>query len=302
MDSIWQWGLGIIHWLQQFSSPPLDLFFVLITSLGEEEFFLVVLPVLVWTVDFQVGMRLVVAFLLATYANSGLKALFAHPRPFELEPGVQLREERGYGLPSGHAQLATVGWGYLAVAARRVWVWVMAVALILLIGLSRVYLGVHFPTDVLAGWTAGVLFLLAYLWLAPGVESWLRLAPPAVRLTVAIGVPLLLLLLLPTEGAIVAMGVLLGAGLGLTLHLQITGRPFDASGPLWKRLLRLPVGLAGLLALYMGLKILFPEEGDPFYLPLRTVRYSLVGLWATWAAPWLFQRLALARRSDTIGD
>ena len=61
-------------------------------------------------------------------------------------------EESSFGLPSGHAQNAVVVWGMLALWIRKTWAWIAGVIIILLIGLSRIYLGVHFPTDVLGGW------------------------------------------------------------------------------------------------------------------------------------------------------
>ena len=88
-------------------------------------------------------------------------------RPDLLDPIV---EERGFSFPSGHSALGMVAWGILGVlvmrsrlptAVRRAIVIVLAV-LIVLIGLSRIWLGVHYPTDVLAGWTVGAVIVLIY--------------------------------------------------------------------------------------------------------------------------------------------
>ena len=104
---------------------------------------------------------------LASLGNQALKAMIARARPDLLDPIV---EERGFSFPSGHSALGMVAWGILGVlvmrsrlppAAKRAIVVVLAV-LIVLIGLSRVWLGVHYPTDVLAGWTAGAVIVLVY--------------------------------------------------------------------------------------------------------------------------------------------
>ena len=78
--------------------------------------------------------------------------------------------ERGFSFPSGHSLLSMVAYGVIGVlvirsplplGVRRGVVAVLAVV-VLLVGLSRVWLGVHYPTDVLAGWTAGAVIVLVY--------------------------------------------------------------------------------------------------------------------------------------------
>lgn len=104
---------------------------------------------------------------LASAANEALKAVIARARPDLLEPIV---EERGFSFPSGHAALGMVAWGILGLlmmrsrlplGVRRAVVAVLGLV-ILLVGVSRVWLGVHYPTDVLAGWTAGAVIVLVY--------------------------------------------------------------------------------------------------------------------------------------------
>jgi hypothetical protein len=245
-----------------------------------------------WCVDFAVGARLAFAFLLSTYVNVGIKDLFAHPRPFELDPTVQLYDAEGYGLPSGHSQSAVVVWGIIAASFRKAWLWVVAILMMILIGFSRIYLGVHFPTDVLCGWTVGAILLAVYLVLEPRIEAWLKQAGLAAQLALAVIAPLALLLLHPTKDTTSSMAVLMGMGVGVALTRQMIH--FSAAGPLWQRGVRFLVGAIVLLVLYVGLKLVFPAEGEPLYFVMRTVRYGLMGLWAALGAPWLFLRLRLA--------
>ena len=292
MDAIWQWGIDFIHTVQLAQGPVLTAFFKGITFMGEEEFFLLLIPMILWCVDFAVGVRLVTIFLLSTYVNTGLKGLFTHPRPFELDPTVKLHDAGGYGLPSGHSQSAVVVWGTIAAEFRKTWLRVVAILLMVLIGFSRIYLGVHFPTDVLGGWAVGAIFLALYLVLGLRVEAWLKEASLAVQLILSVVLPLALLLIYPDKDAISSTAVLMGMGIGVALIRRIA--PFSATGPLWQRAARFLVGAIGLLAIYFGLKLVFPAEGEPLYLVLRAVRYALVGLWVTLGAPWLFRRLRLA--------
>jgi membrane-associated phospholipid phosphatase len=293
MEAIWQWGLDFIRTVQQVHGPALDAIFKALTFMGEKEFSLIFFTLIFWCVDFAVGVRLVFAYLISPYVNTMLKHLFAHPRPFELDPTVQRHYTGlvGSGMPSGHAQSAVVIWGSIAVGFRKTWLWIVAILLIVLIGFSRVYLGVHFPTDVLGGWVVGAVVLALYLALEPRVETWLKEAEMPMQLALAAGVPLALLLLYPTNDAAIAMATMLGMSVGVVLGRCVA--PFSTAGPLWQRGARYLVGVIGLLAIYLGLKFVFPNEGEPFYLVMRVVRYVLVGLWGGLGAPWLFRRLRL---------
>jgi len=292
MDSILQWGLDLIIAIQQIHGPVLDSIFRAITSIGEEEFFLFLLPLLFWCVDFGMGVRLTVLLLFSSYLNVSLKGFLQQPRPFDLDPSVQLSDAEGYGLPSGHAQSATVVWGYVAAWSRKRWAWGVAIALVVLIGFSRIYLGVHFPTDVLAGWAIGAVLLALYLALQPGTERWLSRLSLGQQVLLALAVPLVLLLIHPVKDTTTAMGVLAGAGVGLALEHRYV--PFSALGPWRQRILRFIIGGVIVVALYLGLKMVFPGEGSAFYLAFRFLRFWIIGVWVSLGAPWFFRRLGLA--------
>ena len=108
-----------------------------------------------------------VAISLASLGNEALKAVIARARPDLLDPIVA---ERGFSFPSGHSALGMAAWGILGVLVMRSrlplgvrrGIVAVLVVLIVLIGLSRIWLGVHYPTDVLAGWTAGAVIVLVY--------------------------------------------------------------------------------------------------------------------------------------------
>ncbi len=292
METVWQWGINVIVAIQQVHGPLLDGFFGAITFLGDEQFYLFLIPVMVWCLDFRFGVRLAAFFLMASYINVGLKDLFQHPRPFDLVPGVKLAAAEGYGLPSGHAQSATVVWGTLAARWRRTWLLGLAAALIVLIGFSRVYLGVHFPTDVLAGWAIGGILLVVYLAVQPGVERWASELSLWWQIILALAVPAVLVLVHPTKDTVTVMAPLCGAGLGFVLACRYVR--FDAGGQWWQRLVRFLLGMVVVVALYLGLKVMFPGEGSGLYLLFRFLRYGLIGLWVTLGAPWLFSLLRLA--------
>ena len=292
--------------------------FTVLTFLGDEEFYLLVFPLLYWAVSRRLGIRLGVMLLLTAGLNSLLKLVWATPRPMFLAPELGRVTETSFGLPSGHAQNAVAVWGLLAASLRRWWVRTALIALILAIGWSRIHLGVHFLEDMWAGWLAGGLLLVAYLLLEPRVRGWLsrqglvEQCLTAVVASLAFIAPAALLAGrlegrtfpwpgLPDGGGLVAVShtvtpaaALAGFGIGLALLHRHGG--FDHTGPLGRRLLRALVGLVGVIVLWQGLGAVLPGGEEPLALVLRYLRYAAVGAWVGGLAPLLFVRLGLADR------
>jgi membrane-associated phospholipid phosphatase len=294
MTPILDWGVRVVLWFQRFH-PALDLPFKALTFLGEEEAFMLLLPLLYWCLERRTGIRLIVLYLFSTWVNAVAKALGGQPRPFEYDPRVQaLVQATGEGFPSGHTQSATVLWGYLATQFRQKWVRVLAAVLIIGIPLSRVYLGVHFPTDVLGGCVIGAVLLWMYLRWEPGAEDWLKAKGLALQLGLVLVVPAVLALLAPAsaQDTISATGTLVGMGVGFVFEGRLVR--FDSGGAWVKRGLRFVLGVAVVFALRFGLKAAFAAlQPEPVF---RFVRYAAMGLWGGLGAPWAFVRLRLAER------
>lgn len=291
MDATLHWGLNLIIAIQQFHTPALDAIFRAITFLGEEQFYILLLPFILWCVDFQLGIRLSIILILSSYINTDVKDLFKQPRPFHINPAVKLADADGFGLPSGHAQLSLAMWTTLAIGVKKLWFWILAVIIILLISFSRVYLGVHFPTDVFAGWAIAIIFLFLYFMIEPAAEKKLARLNRYKQLLIAIIVPVLLTLLHPVKDTASLMGLLTGAGAGLVFLNQ----EIKTKDVWWKIIIRFFIGIIIFIILYAGLKMLFPKEGSSFYLLFRFLRYGILGIWATFGAPKVFQLLKLMK-------
>ena len=315
--NIWLgWGLPIITWLQGLGDwllVPMQSF----TFLGSEEFFLLIMPALLWCFEFRLGFRIGLILLTSQGINGIFKLLFSAPRPFWVSSDVKaLSTEGSFGMPSGHSQTAVVVWGRLAAGIRKRWATILLALLILIISISRLYLGVHFPTDVLTGWLVGVLILWAFLRFEDPLGA--RLSKLGVPMQIGIAflasIAIILLGLLAQalsvaplaewvqtaaqkgaeidprsiEGVISSAGALFGLGAGGALIFARNG--FDASGAWWKRILRYLVGVVGVAAIYFGLKLVLPEGVQV----LRYLRYALVGFWVSYLAPRTFVALRLA--------
>ena len=295
MESILDWGVSVVIWFQQFS-PALDLPFKALTFMGDQPFFMLLLPLVYWCLNRRLGARLTILFLFSAYLNAVAKVFAAQPRPYQVDPRViPLVKASGGGFPSGHTQNTVVVWGYLANHFRRAGPWTFAGCLMLMIPLSRLYLGLHFPTDLLGGYLLGAALLLLYLRLEPVVEAWLAQKGLGWQLCAGIFIPLLLVLLVPGNGK---HGVIIGAtlmGMGAGFAIERRWVRFESGGLWWKRLLRFLIGVPVLFTLWLGLRAAFdglaPEQITRF------IRYALMGLWSGLGAPWLFVRLKLADRA-----
>jgi hypothetical protein len=269
------------------------------TFLGDEEFFLIFLPFFYWCLDRRTGLSLLVLFLVSAYLNSAAKILADQPRPFEYDSRVKsIITASSGGFPSGHTQSAVVLWGYLAYLYRHKPVWIITGLFIIGIPLSRIYLGVHFPTDIFGGYVLGLIVLVGFLWLYPRMASWLAAAGFGRQIGIAFILPAILIVISPSAdpNCLTAGSTLLGFCCGVALERRWVG--FKTGGFWWKRLIRYLMGLIILVCIWLGLKIAF--KGLPLDSVFRVIRYTAVGLWCSIGAPWLFVRLKLCEDKQRI--
>lgn len=293
MENALEWGMDWIIALQELGSPFLDSFFMAVTFTGEEMFYLLFVPILFWAIDHRVATRVGFAFLISAYVNPILKDLFPQPRPYGVNPDVGKISVPGSGMPSGHAQSSVFVWGTLAWQIGRGWFWALAILWMFLVGFSRVYLGVHFPHQVIAGWAVGAMLLALFILIDPRFESWMVGLPISRQLLIAIGVPVVMALAYPHNDTVASAAVMCGFGSGFVLMRRTC--PYSASGTWWQRVLRTIIGLAGLLALYIGLGFIAPEKdavSESVYYATRFLRYGILGLWISFGAPWFFNLLS----------
>ena len=299
---------------------PLMTFF---TSLGDEEFYLLMMPAIYWCFDTLMGTRLALMLVVTTGANSILKMAFHSPRPFWVSNKVRaFRSETSFGIPSGHSQNAVTLWGTWASSMKKRWAWVVAIFIAILIGISRLYLGMHFPVDVITGWLVGAFLLWIFIRLEKPVGGWIKKQSIANQVLLILGIAAVMLVLgnlmiarlailqipavwienaiqagsplepLSRDGITTATGVFLGLALGLVLIQQRGG--FSPKGPVWQRILRYLVGILGTLIIWAGLKAIFPSGESLLPQALRLLRYSLLGFWVAAGAPLTFLHLKLA--------
>jgi len=272
-----EWVLSIrTEWL----TPIMKIF----TFLGDEEFFLLFLPLAYWlwrkNIMGRAGMVLLFTFVL----NAIIKGTFQIPRPETIEHLVQADD---WSFPSGHAQSSMVLWGWLAWELKDKRTYVIAALLIAGVGFSRIYLGVHYPTDVLGGFLIGLLTLLLYGWLLKlKPTSWLYLGPT--RQSIIIFVLLMGLFMLLSELSEVALkggAAFIGFAAGYLHEKKYLACSFKPGMNLV--LSKTVLGIVGILLVWMGLKQIFVSMGYTTDMALF-IRYTLLGAWISFGAPFLF--------------
>ena len=299
-------GSDIVVWFQSWGTPVLGYILYPFHYIGGEYGYLVLLPIVYWGISKHHGKRLMILALGAALIGHYLKFIFRRPRPFTVSPEriTPMLEQTGYGIPSGHTLFGTVIAGYAWYRFPRVWVRIVAVALVLLMGISRMIHGLHFPQDVVAGLLLGIGLVALFWWLdtrfSDALGNW-----PLSRSLVLIGiiavVGFVLALLVEHEyeerkAMLSIVGALCGGLSGFALENRFVR--FSSDGTTWARILRIVVGLIVTVVLFVGLDYLYDMvvagSTGTGALVIYVIRYGLVALFVAAGAPFLFLRLRLA--------
>jgi len=290
-------SVGVFEFLRSIATPGLDRVMKVITDLGATEFYMVVIPILYWCISKSLGFSLAIALSVSNYINVGIKFIFCRLRPYVVFPHLDAPEYlkltgTGYSFPSGHGQVSSTFWTYLARSAREKWIAVTGIIVVVFVAFTRVYATVHYPTDVLVGAVLG----LAIAYLYAEIENRVRASLPEGKkrvsflLAVSVVVPGLAFALSAlfnpyfTEEVAQVLGFIAGAGVGYTLESEYV--KYDVRATLPTQIIKIVLGLAGVIGIRYGLKAVFP--GTAFW---NMLRYAAVAVWATLVAPFVFKSL-----------
>ncbi len=288
-ESILIWGLEVVRGVQQTLGPGMLGVMKIVTFFGSEGFVLAMLPLIYWCVNRESGARIGITVLFSAFLNLWTKELFHQPRPYNLDSSLGLASESSFGFPSGHSQTSLVFWGVALSILPRLLGLVAFLLIPLLVALSRLYLGVHFPTDIFGGWALGALVLGIYFGLGAKIEGMLHRWSLRPRLLLICALTLGMNFLMPEDTRMA--GAFFGSAMGFALASRYLR--FSANGLIIKKALRYLLGLASLLAVYSLPKLLIRDPALSQQALVRFIRYGVVGLWAAFGAPWCFYKLGL---------
>lgn len=248
--------------------------------MGEELFLFTVITLIFWCINKELGCRVGLIYISGSVLNFALKEIFHISRPMG-EAGIRsLRTETavGYSFPSGHTQNAVSFWLTIILQVRLKWFYAVGTVVICLVALSRIYLGVHTPSDVIGGLIIGGAWVLASNSI---FDSATKTGRNEIFLVYAI--PMLIgMFFFTSEYYFRASGALTGFLAGYLAENRYIR--YEVSAPLWVQIIKLACGLAVLLAIKTYVRPLLPDNEAGHF-----IRYFLMGIWVTLLAPCLFK-------------
>lgn len=274
--------LDILRAIQSIGNPSLDVLFQLITILGEQTIIVVIMVSIYWSYDKVLGEYIVYSSLTGVLVNNSIKDIFKMQRPIG-EDGIRsLRVETatGYSFPSGHTQQATTFYGSLFMYTKKKWLYILSIIVITLVGFSRMYLGVHYPKDVLFGVVFGVLTIIITNYLFKRINNKLLLY------TITFIVFLPALTFARSSDFIKGLGTFLGFIIGVFIERRYVN--FSVEGTRFNKIVRVLLGILILMILITILKIVFPK-----ILFFDFIRYMIISIYGIGLYPALFKRLKL---------
>ena len=295
--------MGLLYFLEKLRVPVLNELMLLVTQLGEETAFLVLALIIFWCVDKRRGYYVMAVGFVGMTLNQILKLICRVPRPWELDQNFTILEQardaaKGYSFPSGHTSTAVGTFGAIAMTEKRRWIKVICVTLMVLVGFSRMYVGVHTPYDVVAG--AACALVLVFGMKPIVMDNRDKAMKILLASMLALGIGYLLYvecypfpadfdahnLTSATENAYTMIGCLIGVAVVYAAEKKWIN--FSVEGKWWVQLIKIVLGLLLVLAVKSGLKepliLLFGSE-----LIARAVRYFLVVLTAGLLWPMTFR-------------
>lgn len=292
------WEITFMEWLQAGMGSLGGTAASLLSYLGEEIALIAIFALLYFSGK-ERGKRVITAIAACLLWNPLLKNAFMRRRPYFDNPTIRCIRPSAkgdiydialqeYSFPSGHATYVPASFGSIAATGKKRWPWAVAVVLSLLVGLSRVCLGVHYPTDVLVGWTLGVIGPVIAFWLMNHMKNH-----DTVRLLIALtGIPGLFYC--TTNDYFTNYGILLGFFAGMAVESRFVN--FEST----RNPLRVGLRAVGAAVLYFALntllKLPFSAEWlDSGVLAARLVRlgrYTIIAFVLASAYPMLFRYTA----------
>ncbi|MEF9991030.1 MAG: phosphatase PAP2 family protein [Romboutsia sp.] len=309
--------LTILQFFQSIRSPLLNGVFLIFTVSTELPVIVLFTAIMYWCINKKYGQKILFSLVGNIMLNTGIKEFVKVKRPIGT-PGLEsLRVETatGYSFPSGHTQTGTAFWTSIMSLFKINWLYILGTIMILGIGISRLYLGVHWPIDVLFGWIFGVLFTTILLKIFDIVD---RNKNYSILLFLLVPFALFTMILNSVE-YVKMFGLFTGFILGyivedkyidfatgnedrrrINFGRKINNR-FENKSRLVVNIYRVIVGILTLGLVYVGLKYIaefliiseITANIEMLAIVLDYIRYTLVVFYAVAGAPALFKKFKL---------
>jgi len=299
----------ILLFFASIQTPVLDTIVQFITMFGEEYITVGIITFIYWNISKKKGFTTCMCMLSGAQVMSLTKALVRFPRPWKVIEGlssVRQSTATGYSFPSGHTSNAAATLSAVAISFKKRWLSIFCAVMIALVGLSRLYLCVHWPMDVACGLLIGIgITLLLYNKIAElfdkkeegfNVFTFMAIASTIIWILLALFLQFNFIEAEAYTTFAKNVAMLSGALIGYILERKTVDYKVEEGH--WKRkIIRFVVGLAGAVVILPLSKILLKSLGA--YCPITAIiRYALVTLWASYIFPLLGSKLGLFVNED----
>jgi undecaprenyl-diphosphatase len=289
----------ILLFFVNISNPVLDFIANFSSLFGEQTLLILILSIVMYTYDKNKGFAICGSLVISLVSMGVLKAIFKSPRPFTVLDeikGKRLSTATGYSFPSGHTTGAAALYSSLAFAIKKRILSIFCAIIIVLVGLSRLYLGVHWPLDVEVGLILGILLSMIFY---PIFETIAKSLENKFKISLIIGITTSVLAIVlstllqvnqidTTAFSDLMKTLAFSAGGFLGIAYETKKINFTVSGTIKQKILRVVIVLLGMLIIQFGLGYIIPES---LYYIGAFLRYIIIGLWLTAVFPKIFSSL-----------
>jgi len=312
--------IEIILWLQSFRSGFLDSLFEFITMFGEEIVIIGILGFIYWCYDKKMGEQIGITVFISLVLNAFIKTIVQRVRPYIADTrieGIRQNTAGGYSFPSGHTQGTASTFGALAIWMKKRWITITSIVIIILVAISRMYLGVHYLSDVLVGGLLGIgISWVGHKYFskhAPSVKLYKYILYAAISFGLIMYIITIFTIQSTSElndaanlydkleSTLKMLGTICGFVIGVNFEKSHVN--FTHNKVIWKNLVRFGLGVAIVMVVRIGLKEVFklfvdPEalaEGELFKSSLAllfdTIRYFAMVFVGIGLYPLLFKKI-----------
>ena len=273
--------------------PNAEVFFRFITEFGGTLIYLALFFTIYWGINKNLAKNLLMVYVASNFVNYYAKSIIGKPRP--AESNWLLISASHLSTPSGHAQSSSVVWGYLALKSRNIVMWILSIIIILLVGLSRIYLGVHWFGDVLIGWLFGIIILTIALILEEPIKNYINSHNTTL---IYLGFAVLGLIIMILSEFFLTIeyniggpgGQLIGLSLGFAIEEKYV--QFEAKNNYttpWKIIVRIFLGIILIAVVYLAIYLII--DSDIFWMnAIHNIITLFIGI-VIW--PFIFKKINL---------
>ena len=283
----------ILKFIESFRTDFLNSFFEAVTMFGEETLMILLVSVIYFAIDKRLAYRLFFVTASSMGVNSLIKNFAKVPRPFASGKVSCVRPDTatGYSFPSGHTQNFTTWSTSLAIWLKKWWFSVVVAVLVPLVGFSRLYLGAHFPSDVIVGLALGLAFAFFGNFIYDKFENKHKLY---LALVVIFAVFLPIFFVGGDEqyrDFFKFFGMISGVVCAMPIENKYADMGYDI--PIWKKVLRVVIGVALAFALKEGIKALNVFDVMQITYLFDSFRYFLMVIAVFGLCPVAFKKLKI---------